>query len=174
MECLSARTSAFVLAASLLMAPPSHAEESQSTLPSYIEADRTQAEETLGAALANDVFSDRFTALRKRLVASSLRANPAAGCGNPPAFTLPIDLTSDGPSLKVSRRNAPYWNKARLAGAGAALLFLLGVTILFRTEYGTQWGAIGAAALLISTPVIAFAILMQKYLVRGLTMGSIR
>ena len=44
----------------------------------------------------------------------------------------------------------------------------------FRTEYGTQWAAIGAAALLISTPVIVFAILMQKYLVRGLTMGSIR
>ncbi|MBI3707019.1 MAG: carbohydrate ABC transporter permease [Proteobacteria bacterium] len=44
----------------------------------------------------------------------------------------------------------------------------------FRTEYGTQWGAIGAAALLISTPVIVFAIVMQKYLVRGLTMGSIR
>jgi hypothetical protein len=90
MECLSARTSAFVFAVSLLMVPPSHAEESQSRVPSYIEADRTQAEETLGAALANDVFSDRFTALRKRLIASSLRANPAAGCGNPPAFTLPI------------------------------------------------------------------------------------
>ena len=90
MECLSARTSAFVLAVSFLMAPPSHAEESESRVPSYIEADRTQAEETLGGALANDVFSDRFTALRKRLVGSSLRANPAAGCGNPPAFTLQI------------------------------------------------------------------------------------
>ena len=66
MECLGARTSAFVLAASFLMAPPSHAEELQSRVPSYIEADRTQAEETLGGTLANDVFSDRFTALRKR------------------------------------------------------------------------------------------------------------
>src|SRR4051794_30258768 len=90
MECLGARMSAFVLAVSFLMAPPSHAEESQSRVPSYIETDRTQAEETLGGPLANDVFSDRFTALRKRLVASSLRANPAAGCGNPPAFTLQI------------------------------------------------------------------------------------
>jgi hypothetical protein len=88
MECLSARTSAFVLAVSFLMAPPSHAEEAQSRVPGYIEADRTEAEQTLGAALANDVFSDRFTALRKRLIASSLRDNPAAGCGDPPAFTL--------------------------------------------------------------------------------------
>jgi hypothetical protein len=90
MECLGARMSAFVLAASFLMAPPRHAEESQSRVPSYIEADRTQAEETLGGTLANDVFSDRFTALRKRQIASSLRDNPAAGCGNPPAFTLQI------------------------------------------------------------------------------------
>ena len=64
--------------------------KSQSRVPSYIEADRAQAEETLGGALANDVFSDRFTALRKRLIASSLRANPAAGCGAAPAFTLQI------------------------------------------------------------------------------------
>jgi multiple sugar transport system permease protein len=44
----------------------------------------------------------------------------------------------------------------------------------FRTEYGIQWGAIGAAALLVSTPVVVFAIFMQKYLVRGLTMGSVK
>jgi extracellular elastinolytic metalloproteinase len=49
-----------MLAASLLMAPLSHAEESQSRMPSYIEADRTQAEQTLGGPLANDVFLDRF------------------------------------------------------------------------------------------------------------------
>ena len=40
-------------------------------------------------------------------------------------------------------------------------------TLGFRNEYGIQWGAIGAAALLISTPVIAFAVVMQRYLVRG-------
>ena len=44
----------------------------------------------------------------------------------------------------------------------------------FRNEYGVQWGAIGAAALLISTPVVVFAVAMQRYLVRGLTMGSVK
>ena len=44
----------------------------------------------------------------------------------------------------------------------------------FRNEYGVQWGAIGAAALLISTPVVVFALAMQRYLVRGLTMGSVK
>ena len=46
--------------------------------------------------------------------------------------------------------------------------------ISFRNEYGVQWGAIGAAALLISTPVVVFAVAMQRYLVRGLTMGSVK
>ena len=50
-NALAPRTSAFVLAVSFLLVPPSHAEESQSRVPSYIEADRTQAEETLGGAL---------------------------------------------------------------------------------------------------------------------------
>jgi len=44
----------------------------------------------------------------------------------------------------------------------------------FRNEYGVQWGAIGAAAVMISTPVVVFAIAMQRYLVRGLTMGSVK
>jgi multiple sugar transport system permease protein len=44
----------------------------------------------------------------------------------------------------------------------------------FRNEYGVQWAEIGAAALMISSPVVLFAIIMQKYLVRGLTMGSVK
>jgi ABC-type glycerol-3-phosphate transport system permease component len=54
--------------------------------------------------------------------------------------------------------------------AATAPLSIIG----FRNEYGVQWGAIGAAALMISTPVVGFAIAMQKYLVRGLTMGSVK
>ena len=44
----------------------------------------------------------------------------------------------------------------------------------FRNEYGVQWAEIGAAALLISSPVVLFAVIMQKFLVRGLTMGSVK
>ena len=44
----------------------------------------------------------------------------------------------------------------------------------FRNEYGIDWLAIGSAAVLISTPVVVFAIAMQRYLVRGLTMGSVK
>ncbi|WP_342363871.1 carbohydrate ABC transporter permease [Terrarubrum flagellatum] len=70
-------------------------------------------------------------------------------------------------------------------GAWNEFLFALALTqsdaatsplavIGFRNEYGVQWGAIGAAAVMISTPVVAFAVIMQKYLVRGLTMGAVK
>jgi ABC-type glycerol-3-phosphate transport system permease component len=70
-------------------------------------------------------------------------------------------------------------------GAWNEFLFALALTqsnaataplaaIGFRNEYGVQWGAIGAAAVMISTPVVAFAVVMQKYLVRGLTMGAVK
>lgn len=44
----------------------------------------------------------------------------------------------------------------------------------FRTQFGTQWGAAGAAALVVSAPVIVFAIAMQKYLLRGMTLGALK
>ena len=45
--------------------------------------------------------------------------------------------------------------------------------VSFRNEYGVQWTAIGAAALIISTPVVLFAVMMQRFLFHGLTMGSV-
>ena len=54
--------------------------------------------------------------------------------------------------------------------AATAPLAIIG----FRNEYGVQWGSIGAASFLISTPVVLFAVAMQRYLVRGLTMGSVK
>ena len=54
--------------------------------------------------------------------------------------------------------------------AATAPLAIIG----FRNEYGVQWGSIGAASILISTPVVLFAVAMQRYLVRGLTMGSVK
>lgn len=44
----------------------------------------------------------------------------------------------------------------------------------FRTQWGVQWDAIGAAAVMLSTPVIVFAVAMQRYLIRGMTMGSVK
>lgn len=68
------------------------------------------------------------------------------------------------------------WNEFLFAlvltnsNAATAPLAMLG----FRTQWGVLWGQIGAASLLVSTPVLLFAVAMQKYLLRGLTMGSVK
>ena len=77
----------------------SNTAHSQAPVPGYIEADRVPAEQLLGPARTDEVFSDRFTPLRKQLVAASLRANPASGCAQPPFFTLeivaPVEATAE-------------------------------------------------------------------------------
>ena len=72
---------------------------SNTPVPSYIEADRAGVERGLGAALTDQIFSDRFTPLRKQLLPASLRANPAPGCARPPDFVLeivaPVEVSAD-------------------------------------------------------------------------------
>ena len=85
--------SAFAFFIATLPLTPGLAEQaapSKPPVPSYIVADRGGAEQMLGAARADEVFSDRLTTLRKRLIAASLRANPASGCAQPPDFTLEV------------------------------------------------------------------------------------
>ena len=44
----------------------------------------------------------------------------------------------------------------------------------FRTQFGVQWAEMGAAAIVIALPVLIFALIMQRYLVRGMTMGAVK
>jgi multiple sugar transport system permease protein len=42
------------------------------------------------------------------------------------------------------------------------------------TQYGIKWGAMSAAAVVAMIPILAFAISVQKYLVRGLSLGAVK
>jgi multiple sugar transport system permease protein len=42
------------------------------------------------------------------------------------------------------------------------------------TQYGIQWGAMSAAAVVAIVPILAFALAVQKYLVRGLSLGAVK
>jgi multiple sugar transport system permease protein len=42
------------------------------------------------------------------------------------------------------------------------------------TQYGIKWGAMSAAAVVAMVPILAFAMSMQKYLVRGLSLGAVK
>jgi len=44
----------------------------------------------------------------------------------------------------------------------------------FMTFQGTEWGALTAAGTMIMTPMLIFGILVQKNLVRGMTMGAVK
>jgi multiple sugar transport system permease protein len=44
----------------------------------------------------------------------------------------------------------------------------------FVTAYGTEWGMISAAGIVAILPVFIFALLTQRYLVRGLTFGTVK
>ncbi|AYG62643.1 carbohydrate ABC transporter permease [Rhizobium jaguaris] len=42
------------------------------------------------------------------------------------------------------------------------------------TQYTTHWGEISAAGFLASVPIIVFALIVQKHLVRGLSLGAVK
>ena len=42
------------------------------------------------------------------------------------------------------------------------------------TQYGIEWGAMSAAAVVAMIPILVFAIAVQKYLVRGLSLGAVK
>jgi multiple sugar transport system permease protein len=42
------------------------------------------------------------------------------------------------------------------------------------TQYGIKWGAMSAAAVVAMIPILAFAISVQRYLVRGLSLGAVK
>lgn len=44
----------------------------------------------------------------------------------------------------------------------------------FAQEYGVLWGPMSAAAIIIAIPVIIIAVIIQKYVLRGLTLGFVR
>jgi len=42
------------------------------------------------------------------------------------------------------------------------------------TQYGIEWGAMSAAAVVAMVPILVFALIVQKYLVRGLSLGAVK
>ena len=42
------------------------------------------------------------------------------------------------------------------------------------TQYNTYWGEISAAGFMACVPIVIFAFIVQKHLVRGLSLGAIK
>ena len=68
------------------------------------------------------------------------------------------------------------WNEylfAFILTRDAATTITLGVAG-FWTQRGVDWGPLSAAATVCVVPMVAFALLLQRYIVRGLTFGAVR
>ena len=44
----------------------------------------------------------------------------------------------------------------------------------FVTDRGVQWGPMAAMAVIMIVPMILFALFVQRYLVRGITLGAVK
>ena len=59
----------------------------------------------------------------------------------------------------------------------ANLLYRIEASIVianFQTQFGLDWGAMTALAILYSVPVIALTLLLQKHIVAGMTLGAVK
>lgn len=68
------------------------------------------------------------------------------------------------------------WNELlfALVLAGRDTRTLAQVPLTFQTDRGTEWGLVMAAGSLVLLPVIVFALSVQKYIIRGMTMGAVK
>ncbi len=93
------------------------------------------------------------------------------------AFTrITLPLTTPGLTATAIFSLILSWNEFAFAfvitGRNAKTLPPSALT--FMTEAQVTWNEVGAAAIVISLPMILFAMAVQKHLVRGLTMGAIK
>ncbi len=68
------------------------------------------------------------------------------------------------------------WNELlfSLVLAGAETRTLAQVPLTFTTDRGTDWGLVMAAGSLVLLPVIVFALSVQRYISRGMTLGAVK
>ena len=68
------------------------------------------------------------------------------------------------------------WNEFLIASSVAKRQAqVLSVTVAgFVTDRGVQWGPMAATAVIMIVPMILFALFVQRYLVRGITLGAVK
>ena len=68
------------------------------------------------------------------------------------------------------------WNELlfSLVLSGRDTRTLAQLPLTFTTDRGTEWGMVMAAGSLTLLPVIAFALLVQRHILRGMTLGAVK
>jgi multiple sugar transport system permease protein len=99
------------------------------------------------------------------------------GCG--PArrfFQIVLPLTAPALASAAILTALLSWNEFLMASAvGPNLAKTLPVRMAgFITDKGTQWGDMSAMGTVIVLPMMLFALVTQRWLVRGLTAGAVK
>jgi multiple sugar transport system permease protein len=91
-------------------------------------------------------------------------------------FHVTLPLVSQGLSASLVFCFMANWSEFVLALIFTGLETRTAPVLIscFVTVEGVSWGMIGAAGTIVNLPVIIFAILLQKYFVRGLTAGAVK
>ena len=84
------------------------------------------------------------------------------------------DGSSDG-SFEILRGiQAESSSKVKVVKLARNFGHQLAITAGMREAHGLMWGEVSATAALGTVPILILAIILQKYLVRGLSLGSFR
>jgi multiple sugar transport system permease protein len=98
------------------------------------------------------------------------------GCSHFKTFRLILPLVKPGLATTAIFSFIFSWNEflLTLLLTGAETKSLPVAISGLVTPAGTYWGAILASSVIVTFPVLVFAIIVQKYLVRGLTFGAVK
>ena len=89
--------------------------------------------------------------------------------------SIPVDLEDAARIDGASRLKALLTVTLPLSAPGIAAAKTARVAITsFITFERIRWGEVSAAGVLIVMPVLVFGLIIQRYLVQGLTMGSVK
>jgi multiple sugar transport system permease protein len=109
--------------------------------------------------------------------------NSLAGLGliytafNLPFVTLVLPLARPGLAATAIFCSIVAWNEFLFAliltQTEAATTLPVGIAARV-TQYEIQWGAMSAAGVVAMVPVLVFAAVVQRYLVRGLSLGAVK
>lgn len=91
-------------------------------------------------------------------------------------FHITIPLASAGIAVSSVFAFVLAWNEFLFAFilSGRATRTMPVAMSLFQTEEGVYWGQMMAASALVAVPIMIFALLVQKYMLAGLTLGAVK
>ncbi|MCL4418386.1 MAG: carbohydrate ABC transporter permease [Actinobacteria bacterium] len=93
-------------------------------------------------------------------------------------FRITLPIVANGMVAVFTISLITAWNElliaSALSGSSKSMTFTVYTTFFQQVERGTNWGPAAAAGIVGIIPVVILTFYVQKYLVRGLTLGAVK